>query len=125
MSVNYNTAVLNARLQEVADAIDAGGSAGVLRLLDGGGSILSSLPMNFPCGAVAGGVLTFTGMSLIDPSAAGSGSVAAARCEDSTGTTVISGLTVGTTLADIIMSPTNLITAGQVIAITAASITGN
>lgn len=124
MSVNYNTSVLNSRLQDVANAIDAGGGPGVLRLMDNGSAILASLSFSQPCGTVAGGVLTFT-PSLIDPAAVGSGAATIAQCEDSTGTVIISGLTVDTAGADIVLSPTNVITAGQVIAITAASITGN
>lgn len=124
MSVNYNTSVLNSRLQDVANAIDAGGAPGVLRLLDAVGNVVSSLGFALPCGVVAGGVLTFT-VSLLDVAATG-GTAVSARCEDSTGTTVISGLTVSAAPGtDIVLSPTNVIGAGQVVAITAASITGN
>ena len=127
MSVNYNVSVLSNRLQQVVNAIDAGPSNGFMRLLDGGGNVLSSLQLARPSATVFNGVATFNGMSLIDPSAAASGSVAGARVEDSAGTVVISGLTataVGS-VADIIFSPSNVIAAGQTVAITAATITGN
>jgi len=51
----------------------------------------------------------------------------AAPARDSTGSVVISGLTVnvGGDHPDILLSPSNFITAGQTVAITAASIVGN
>lgn len=122
MSVNYNTAVLNSRLQDVANAIDAGPSNGFLRLLLAGGTVASSFQLARPCASVAGGVLTFLGMSLIDPSAAATGTAAGARFETSAGTVVISGLVIN---QDITLSPSAFITAGQTVAITAATITGN
>lgn len=127
MPVDYNITVLTNRLQQVVNAIDAGATNGVIRLLNSGGTTLSSLSLARPCGVAAGGVLTFSGMSLIDPAAAATDSAKLARVEDGDGNTIISGLTVGTvgSTSDIVMSPTNFITAGQTVAITAATITGN
>lgn len=127
MSVNYNTTVLTSRLQQVINAIDAGPSNGFLRLLDLVGNILSSLQLARPCAIAANGVATFQGMSLIDPSAAHGGAARFARVEDSTGIVVISGLTVGGSgdATDILLSPSTTITAGQTVAITSATITGN
>jgi len=127
LSVNYSITVLTNRLQQVVNAIDAGATNGVLRLLNSGGTTLSSLSLARPCGVAASGVLTFSGMSLIDPAAAATDSATVARVEDGDGNTIISGLTVGTagSTSEIVMSPTNFITAGQTVAITAASITGN
>lgn len=126
MSVNYPVSVINQRLQDVVTAIDAGGGNGVMRLLDIGGTILSSLSLSRPAGTVSAGYLTFGSLPLIDPVAAATGNAVAARIEDSAGTIVISGLTVtGTsTSADIAMSPSNTITAGQTVAISFASIQG-
>lgn len=125
MSVNYNVSVRNTRLQDVATAIDAGGSNGSLQLLDGSGNVMSTLTLARPCGTVAAGILNFSGLPLTDSAAASGGSATAARVRDSTGTVVISGLTVGTAATDIILSPTNQIVAGQTVSITAANITGN
>lgn len=127
MSVNYNLTVRNNRLQQGESAIDAGGANGVLRLLDGSGNILSSLPLARPAGVVSGAVLQFQGLSLIDPAAASSGVAVGARIEDSNGIAVVSGLTVGGVGAttDIVFSPTNTIVAGQTVAIQQATITGN
>jgi hypothetical protein len=128
LSVNYNGTVLTQRLQVVASALDAGGANGVMRLLDAGNGILSSLSLARPAASVTNSVLSFNGLALVDPAAAGTGFATRARCEASDGTVVFSGLTVatvGSSASDIVMSPTNFITAGQTVAITAATITGN
>jgi hypothetical protein len=127
VSVNYNTTVLTSRLQQVINAIDAGPSNGFLRLLSLVGNVLSSFQLSRPCAIAANGVATFQGMSLIDPSATGGGAARFARVEDSTGVVVISGLTVGGSgdVADILLTPSTTIAAGQTVAITSATITGN
>ena len=122
MSVNYNITVRTNRLQQVINAIDAGASNGFMRLLDIGGNILSSFQLSRPSAVAANGVATFNGLSLINPSAARSGAAVGMRVEDSSGNVVISGLAANT---DFFMSPNSTITAGQTVAITAATITGN
>lgn len=126
MSATYTTPIINTRLQAVVTAIDAGASSGILRLLTAFGSVLSSIQLAKPSGSVASGIIQFAGLSLVDPAASASGTATAARIEDSTGATVVSGLTVGTSSAfDIVLSPTAAIVAGNTIAITAATITGH
>lgn len=126
MAVDYNLTVRTNRLQQGINAMDAGATNGWLRLLNSGGTILASFQLARPSATAANGVATFNGLSLIDPAATGGDFAAAARTEDGDGNIVISGLTVGTgSTSDIVMSPTNFITAGQTVAITAASITGN
>lgn len=125
MSVNYPVAVINNRLQVVKTAIDAGVSNGFLKLLDAGGNSAASFQLARPCGTIVGGVLTFSGLSLIDPAAAG-GAAVAGLCTDGDGNTVISGLTVNAAFnPDILLTPTATIAAGQAVAITAATITGH
>lgn len=124
MSVDYSVTVLTNRLQQVVNAIDTGVGGGFMRLLDSGGNVLSSMRFWVPSGTAADGVLTFT-VPLIDASVTTGGTVTAARCEDANGTVVISGLTVDSSSPDIVLAPTNVLTAGQTVAITAASITGN
>lgn len=126
MSVNYDLTTLTSRLQVVVNAIDAGATNGSLVLLGSGGTTLSTLQLARPCGVAFNGVLTFSGMSLIDPAAASGGRALAARISDGDGNIIISGLTVGlANTNDIVMSPTDVIAAGQTVAITQASITGN
>jgi hypothetical protein len=127
MSVNYSSVAINDRLLGVVTAIGDAGN-GVLKLL-AGGTVLSSITLQNPCGTVGGTVLTFTG-NLIDASAANTGSATAARIEDGAGTVMISGLTVGIpgSTADIIMSNglnSTLVTAGQVVQLVSGQIQGS
>lgn len=127
MPVDYSTTVLTNRLQQVVNAIDAGSGHGLMRLLNLGGSTVSSFALSKPCAVVTNGVMNFNGLAFIDPAAVG-GSADLASFEDSDGNVVIHGLVVdgpGVDTPDITLSPTNLITAGQTVAITAATITGN
>jgi hypothetical protein len=122
LSVNYNVTVRTNRLQQVINAIDAGASNGFMRLLDIGGNVLSSFQLSRPSAVANNGVATFNGLSLIDPSAARSGTAIGMRVEDSSGNIVISGLALN---SDFFMTPSAVIAAGQTVAITAATITGN
>ena len=129
MTVVYSITAINERLEGVIDAIDGGGSNGSMELLSGT-TVVSTISLNRPCGTVNGGVLTFSG-TLLDPSAANTGLIDSAMVKNSAGTVMISGLTVGiplTTGVDIIVSNglnSTLITAGQVVAVLAAQITGS
>jgi hypothetical protein len=122
VSVNYSVTVRTNRLQQVINAIDAGASNGFMRLLDLGGNILSSFQLSRPSAVAANGVATFNGLSLIDPSAARSGTAVGMRVEDGSGNVVISGLALN---SDFFLIPTAVIIAGETVAITAATITGN
>lgn len=122
MSVTYSTAVKTARMQAVIDQIDAGASPGKLKIRDGSNNILATLTLADPCGAAAAGVLTFDFDPYIsDTSADASGTAANAIITDSADTTVISGLTVGTSGTDIVLDSV-AITAGQTVTITAGTI---
>ena len=123
MAVTYSTAAKNARLQAVIDLIDAGASPGKLKIRDSGNVVLATLILADPCGTAAAGVLTFDfDPDISDSSADATGTAANAIITDSADTTVISGLTVGTSGTDIILDSVS-ITAGQVVTITAATIT--
>ena len=125
MSVNYPVSLLNTRLGDVVTAIDSGATNGSLQLLDGSNNLLSTFGLSRPCATVTGAVLTFNGLALVDPAATGSGTSHFARVNNGDGTIVISGLTVGTSSAsDIVLSNASIL-AGQTIALTAATITGN
>lgn len=132
MSVIYPLSIINQRLNIVVSAIDDGPSSGFLRLLDSGGNVLSSMQLAFPAANVSNGVMSFNGLSLVDPAATRSGAAVAARIDDSLGVTWVTGLTVtgastgpAAPVGDIILSPTANIVAGQTIAITNAAITGH
>ncbi len=106
MAINYSTTVKNSRLTAVRDAIDGGSGAGVLKIFTSAyGTLLATLTLSDPCGTVSAGVLTMSGMPKTATVAA-SGTAAIARYEDSTGTVVADGLTVGTSGTDVIVSST-------------------
>lgn len=121
MAVTYTTAVKNARLDAVTASI---GATGVLEIGTAGmGTVLATIALGNPAAAAAsGGVLTLAGFPRSDTSADNTGIAAAARIRTSSGgTDIITGLTVGTTGADIVLDSVN-ITQGQQIIINSASI---
>lgn len=124
MAVTYTTAVKNARMDAVAAQIDGGAGAGKLQIgTTAMGTVLAEITLDDPCAAAAsGGVLTFSGFPKSDTSANATGTAAAARIVDSTGTSVVTGLTVGTSASDINLDSTS-ITAGQTVTINSATIT--
>jgi hypothetical protein len=121
MAVIYNTTVKNARMTVVRDAIDAG-AAGKLQIATSGfATVLVEFTLQDPSGAVSGGILALTPPSLMgNPTA--SGTAATARITTSTGTVIVSGLTVGTTGADILLNSA-AISVGNPVQITSATIT--
>ena len=124
MGVIYNAALRTARLNAVVAAIDAGSGPGKIEIgTSGMGTLLAELTLSDPCGTVSGDILTFATITQ-DSSANASGTAAAAQIKDSTGTVVVSGLTVGTSGADIIFSSV-AITAGQPVPMTSAAIAHN
>lgn len=123
MAVTYSTAAKNARLDAVATLIDAG-AAGKLKIRDSGNVVLATFTLADPCAAAAAsGILTFDfDPDISDSSADATGTAANAIITDASDTTVISGLTVGTSGTDIVLDSVS-ITAGQTVTITTASIT--
>lgn len=125
MAITYSTAVINARLEGVVDALGASSSL----VLKAGSTTVSTISLASPVGTVDGGVLTFDG-TLMDTSAAATGDVDSAIILDSDGNTAVSGLTVGIPggSQDVIISNglnSTLITAGQVVQLLSAEITGS
>jgi len=123
-------ALKNARLQALADAIDAGSGPGVLNIYDGtrpaaGAAVttqtqLASLAFAAPCAAdISAGVLTFD--AIADVMALADGAASWARITDAAGA-FVADADVGETGADIIISQAQIYSGGQV-SVTAASIT--
>lgn len=122
MSVTYNTTLKNTRMTDVVTSIGTGG-AGKLELGTAAlGTILSTITFAATCGTVTSGVLTFSSTPLTDPSAANTGTAAAADVKSGAGVQIITGLTIGTSGTDIVLSSTAIV-AGQPVTLTAASIT--
>jgi len=85
-------------------------------------SVLAEIVLGATAGTVSGGVLTFSGFPRSDASADNTGTAAAARIRTSGATDVVTGLTVGTSGADIILDTVS-ITAAQTVTLTSATIT--
>lgn len=124
MAVTYATSVKTARMQAVANEIDAGVGAGTLEIgTTAMGTVLAVFQLVEPCGTVANGVLTLDfDPDISDTSANATGTAAAAQIKDGSGTAVITGLTVGTSGTDIVLDSTS-ITAGQTVTLTAGTLT--
>ena len=121
MAINYSAAVKTARMTVVLDAIDGAVTAGTLEIATSGyASVLATITLADPSGAVAGDTLSFT-VPVSDVEADASGTAAVARVKDGDGNVVINNLTVGVATADVILDSTS-ITAGQTIQINSASI---
>jgi len=135
MAVIYSTAAKTGRMQAVADliagkTIASSGTTTQGRLIIGtsalsgqaepNAAILASIPLSATPGTVTNAVLTLT--TPVSAGAANGGVAAKAEIRNSSGTVLISGLTVGTSSADIIVANTT-ITAGQTVQVTSGSIT--
>lgn len=133
MALTYSTTLKNNRMQLVADLIagktqaaSAGtASAGSLVIgtsaLSGATGVLATIPLNTTPGTVSSGVLTLSGVPLT-AAATANGTAAKAEFRDSGGNTIVSGLSVGTSGADITINATS-VSNGQYVQITAGSIT--
>lgn len=123
MAITYSTAAKNARLTAVRDLIDAGTGPGLLEIgTSGMATVLAQFILADPCGTVSGGVLSFSGFPNSDASANATGTAAAARIRDSNSVDIITGLTVGTGSADIVLDSVS-ITSGQTVTLNSAAIT--
>lgn len=133
MSVVYQTTLKTNRMQLVADLIatkvaaasTGSATAGQLVIgtasLSGGTGVLATIALSTTPGTVTGAVLTLSGTPL-SVAASGSGTAALAELRNNAGTTICSGLTVGTSATDIILNSTS-VTAGQTVTITSGTIT--
>lgn len=128
MSVHYNIPTINDRLNQVVTHIDAGSSFGVIRLMTASPvQTIATIALAKPSGTTFGGVLTFSGVPLSGGTlvtTVASNPLVAADIEDSAGTVIVSGLTIGLSTAYDILMPTTLVSAGQIITLTSATITG-
>jgi hypothetical protein len=127
LSVSYVAALQNTRMDAVAAAIDAHATLpGTLEIGTTGMAItLVAITLADP-GFVRSGtppnvLITMQGVPK-SGTASATNTAAAARIKDGSGTVVVSGLTVGTSAADIILNSTS-ITNGQTVTITAGTIT--
>lgn len=108
MPVTYDATTKNARLTATRDTV-AGGD---IQLLTSGDGVLVTFPLSATGGTVDAGVLTFSfgagSTAGYTAAATGTGAAAKARIRDDGGTVRVSGLTVGTSGADVIVDNTSI-----------------
>lgn len=133
MSVVYQTTLKTNRMQLVSDLVatkvaaasTGSATAGQLVIgtasLSGGTGVLATIALPTTPFTVSGAVATLQGVPL-SATASASGTAALAELRNNAGTTIASGLTVGTSATDIILNSTT-ITNGQTVTITAGTIT--
>lgn len=133
MALTYSTTLKTNRMQLVADLIagktqtasSGTATAGSLVVgtsaLSGATGVLAVIPLNTTPGTVSSGVLTISGVPL-SAAASATGTAAKAEFRDNAGNTIVSGLSVGTSGADITINSTS-VSSGQYVQITAGTIT--
>lgn len=133
MAVTYSATLKTNRMQLVADLISSKvaaastgtATAGSLVIgtsaLSGATGVLATIPLSATPGTVAGSVFTLSGVPL-SATATATGTAALAEFRNNAGTTIVSGLTVGTSATDIIINST-AISIGQTVQINSGTIT--
>lgn len=125
MAVIYTNAVKVARMNAVVTQI---GTSGKLKLFTAADALLATFTLAATAGTVAGaGVLTLSDANggtagILNVNASAAGVAAKASITTSADVDVITGLTVGTSAADLILDNTNL-ASGQGVTINSATIT--
>jgi hypothetical protein len=89
--------------------------------LSGATGVLATIPLSATPGTVSGNVFTLAGTPL-SATATGTGTAALAEFRNTASTTVVSGLTVGSSGTDIIINATAIST-GQSVQVTSGTIT--
>jgi hypothetical protein len=133
MAVTYRSDIRTNRLNLVVNALGSsaapviatvGASAGSLVIgtaaLSGSTGVLAVFPLDQTPGIVSGDTLTLSGMPKIT-TAVGSGEAAKAELRDNSGSVVVSGLSVGTSSADVIITGT-IISYGQTVNVLSGAI---
>lgn len=124
MAVTYRTSLKTTRMTDVVNDIDSGAGAGYIEICTTAyGTVLATITLADPCGTVTNDVLTFDfDPDVSDTSADATGTAAVARIKNSTGTTIVDGLTVGTGSENIVLTTTSIV-AGDTVTLTTGTIT--
>lgn len=118
----YNASTRTARMNAVLTAIDADAGPGTIEICSSGyASVLAIFTLNDPAGAVSGDTLTIDCDPDLTTNAIATGTAAIARIKDNSGDIVISGLTVGTSGTDILISPSTSIESGSLVTVISLS----
>jgi len=135
MAVTYLASLRTNRLNLVVNALGTatgptisvtGTAAGTLVIgtsaLSGATGVLATFTLSTTPATVSGDVLTLSGVPL-SVAASASGTAALAELRNNAGTVILSGLTVGTSGTNVIISPSTTITSGQTCQVTALTVT--
>lgn len=122
MAVTYRSSLRTTRMTAVETDIDNNAAAATLEIgTTAFASTLITFTLSDPAGTVSGDTLTLSGMPKTANASAG-GAAAEARIKDGGGTIIVSGLTVGTSGTNVIISNTT-ITNGAAYSLTSGTIT--
>jgi hypothetical protein len=122
MAANYAMNLKNDRMQAVATRLDAqAGPAQIVIFTAAYATVLATIILPKPSFTLASGVLTLNGVPL-SAVCSNTGTAALAQFQDSNATWWVQGLTVGTSVADIILNSISLVS-GQVATLTGAALT--
>jgi len=122
MAVNYVASLKSTRMAAVITAIDANAAPATIEIGTAGmAAVLCIITLADPSFTESGGVITMAGVPKSGV-ASQSGTAAAARIKDGGGTSIVTGLTVGTSGADINLNST-AISSGQTVTISSGTIT--
>ncbi len=124
MAVTYTTTLKNTRMDAVTTAIGASGYLviGDATLAAPATGILAKIPLSATAfGAASGGSITLNGLPL-SVAATGTGTASKAQLWTSGNSAIVTGLTVGTSGADVIVG-TTAISTGNTVQVTAGSLT--
>ena len=133
MAVTYSTTLKSNRMQLVADLVagktfaSSTGTATAGKIIIGTSALsgetgkLAEFTLGTTPGTISSGVLTISGTPLT-ATASATGTAAKAEFRDNAGNVIVSGLTVGSSSADIIINATAIST-GQTVTLSAGTIT--
>ena len=122
MTVSYNAALKSTRMQAVIAAIDADASPATLEIGQTGMSlIILTFTLNDPSFSESGGIITMLGVPK-SAVAANPGTAQEARVKSGSGTIIVSGLSVNTSAADIILNNI-IINSGQTVNLNSGTLT--
>ena len=123
MAVVYVSGLRTTRMDAVKTAIDAGSGAGKLKIFTSADTLLATLTLSDPCGTVSGDVLTFSTITS-DTSADATGTAAKATITTSADADVVTGLTVGTSGANINLNTVSIVS-GATVSMSSGTLTHN
>lgn len=122
MAINYIASLKTTRMVAVISAIDSNASPATIEIGTAGMAVvLAAITLSKPSFTESGGVITMAGVPKSGV-AGGTGTAAAARIKDGGGTSIVTGLTVGTSGSDINLNSVS-ITSGQTVTLTSGTIT--